>query len=128
MRSSIPPSKSLSISFFLVIGLFVAVQALKPLILSIDALKIGGGFLCSLIYLFTVTGLGSFYQRSHASADMGLMSCLFALFFALGVAISIHGVCFTTCGVFSVLITYELMMAGPDGESSSTTTSHKKRK
>ncbi|KAL0478041.1 KRTCAP2 [Acrasis kona] len=117
VRPSTTIGTSLKVSILTVLALFSGLMTFKDTLADSDKGKILGGFLCSLIYLFTLTAIGNLYSSlSGASKATKWFEALIALLFAEFVASTIHGVCVTTCFLFSVIITYELYKLAAEGD------------
>ncbi|KAG2382246.1 hypothetical protein C9374_005448 [Naegleria lovaniensis] len=101
----------------------------KETLLSSDKGKVFVGFLCSLIYMFILTAYGNL-KSNIKWYDMALCLIPAEIF-----ASTLHGVCVTTCFLFSMAISYEMYKVaqhvyGGEAESSVPVSSpfDKKRK
>ena len=114
-------SSSLVVSATLAGITFFASVFFKETLVSSEKGKVFGGFLCSLIFMFILTAYGSLKTIKW----WDILLCLIP---AELIASSIHGVCITTCFLFSMVIAFEMYKVSQQVYGSSEDTSDKKRR
>jgi len=101
MSTSQPSAKSTAIVSGLLFTLTLSGIRLSATVLaSTEKLTILGGFVCSLLFFFALTAVGSL-ERETKWAEV-----IVCLLVSLVVAATVHPVCITTCFLFSAGILF----------------------
>ncbi|EFC40038.1 predicted protein [Naegleria gruberi] len=95
-------SSSLVLSATLAGITFFGLNFFKDTLLSSEKGKVFTGFMCSIIYMLLLTAYG------NIKSNIKWFDMLLCLFPAEIIASSFHGVCVTTCFLFSMVISFEL--------------------
>jgi len=124
------------VASILSVGLFAGMQLYRQQLASSGPLTIFGGALGAALFLFILTAVGNlelvmFGKGFHTSVFPEVFFCLILAMIAAG---RIHGVCITTCFLFSIVTTYYIQRiaqktygAPQSSVTATAATSHKKK-
>jgi len=123
------------VSLILSVGVFSGMQLYRHQLASSGPLTILGGGLGSLLFLFILTAIGNFElllfgKGYQTSLFPEVFVCLILALLASG---RVHGVCITTCFIFSIITLYYVNRISQSTYSSlasvtnSSSGSHKKK-
>jgi len=124
------------VSLILSVGVFSGMQFYRHQLASSGPLTILGGGLGSVLFLFILTAVGNlelsvFGKGYQTSLFPEIVTCLVLAMIASG---RVHGVCITTCFLFSLVTLYYMNRisqktygAGANVVNTSVASSHKKK-
>eukprot|EP00741_Cyanophora_paradoxa_P025700 tig00000388_g24801.t1 len=94
------------LSFILSIMTISGLQLGSATLASTKGMTIVGGFISAILFLFVLTFISNVEQVFSRNAQAKWFEVVFALIIAVMAAASVHGVCATTCIIFSSGLLY----------------------